>query len=66
MGKLIAACELQERVMATGGEIQAVPEDIIAVANRQSAERYRDRPYGNLDWKMLTRRLARVDSSFMA
>jgi ribulose-5-phosphate 4-epimerase/fuculose-1-phosphate aldolase len=66
MGKLIKSCELQERVMATGGEIQPIPEDIIAVANRQSAERYRDKPYGNLDWKMLTRRLARVDSSFMA
>jgi ribulose-5-phosphate 4-epimerase/fuculose-1-phosphate aldolase len=65
MGKLIKACELQERVMATGGEINQIPEEIVAVANRQSIERYRNKPYGNLDWKMLTRRLARVDSSFM-
>ena len=65
MGKLIAACELQERVMATGGEINPIPEAVIQVANKQSIERYRDRPYGNLDFKMLTRRLARVDSSFM-
>lgn len=65
MGKLIKACELQERVMATGGEINPIPEEVIAVANRQSVERYRNKPYGNLDWKMLTRRLARVDSSFM-
>jgi ribulose-5-phosphate 4-epimerase/fuculose-1-phosphate aldolase len=65
MGKLIAACELQERVMATGGEINPIPEAVIAVANRQSQERYKDKPFGNLDWKMLTRRLARVDSSFM-
>jgi ribulose-5-phosphate 4-epimerase/fuculose-1-phosphate aldolase len=66
MGKLIHACELQERAMATGGEIQPIPADIVAVANRQTMERYRDKPYGNLDWKMLTRRLARVDSSFLA
>lgn len=66
MGKLIKACELQERAMATGGKVQPIPEEIVAVANRQSVERYRDKPYGNLDWKMLTRRLARVDSSFMA
>jgi ribulose-5-phosphate 4-epimerase/fuculose-1-phosphate aldolase len=66
MGKLINACELQERVMATGADIHRIPEEVIATANRQSIERYRDKPYGNLDWKMLTRRLARVDSSFMA
>lgn len=66
MGKLIKACELQERVMATGGEINPIPPEVIAVANKQSVERYANKPYGNLDWKMLTRRLARVDSSFMA
>ena len=66
MGKLIKACELQERVMATGGAINPIPPEVIAVANKQSVERYANKPYGNLDWKMLTRRLARVDSSFMA
>ena len=66
MGKLIKACELQERAMATGGTIQPIPEEVVKVANQQSVERYANKPYGNLDWKMLTRRLARVDSSFMA
>lgn len=65
MSKLIAACELQERVMSLGTEIQPVPEDIINVANCQSAERYRNKPYGEQDWKLLRRRLERTDSSFM-
>ncbi len=65
MDRLIFACELQERVMAMGTEIQTVPEEVIAVANRQQAERYRDKPYGTNDWKLLCRRLERSDPSFM-
>lgn len=65
MDRLIYACELQERVMAMGTEIQTVPEEVIAVANRQSAERYRDKPYGTNDWKLLCRRLERRDPSFL-
>jgi ribulose-5-phosphate 4-epimerase/fuculose-1-phosphate aldolase len=65
MDRLIFACELQERVMAMGTEVQTVPEEVIAVANRQQAERYRDKPYGTNDWKLLCRRLERSDPSFM-
>jgi ribulose-5-phosphate 4-epimerase/fuculose-1-phosphate aldolase len=65
MDRLIFACELQERVMAMGTEIEVVPEKVIAVANRQSAERYKDKPYGTNDWNLLCRRLEREDPSFM-
>ncbi len=65
MHKLIHACELQERVMAMGTEIQPIPEDVIAVANSHSAERYGNKPYGEYDWKLLCRRLERADPSFM-
>jgi ribulose-5-phosphate 4-epimerase/fuculose-1-phosphate aldolase len=65
MGKLIAACELQERVMATGGEINEIPESVIEVANRQTFERYQNKPLGEGEWKMHRRRLERVDPSFM-
>jgi ribulose-5-phosphate 4-epimerase/fuculose-1-phosphate aldolase len=65
MDRLIHACELQERVMAMGTEIQPVPEEVIAVANGQSAERYANKPYGEYDWKLLCRRLERADPSFM-
>lgn len=65
MDRLIFACELQERVMAMGTEIQTVPEEVIAVANRQSAERHHNKPYGENDWKLLCRRLERKDPSFM-
>jgi len=64
MGKLIAACELQERVMATGGEINPIPESVIEVANRQSLDRYQNKPFGEGEWKMYRRRLERVDTSF--
>jgi len=64
MGKLIKACELQERVMAMGTDIEPISEEIIAVAKAQTAERYRDKPYGTLEWKMLYRRLERADPSF--
>jgi ribulose-5-phosphate 4-epimerase/fuculose-1-phosphate aldolase len=65
MGKLVAACELQERVMATGGEINPIPESVIEVANRQTIERYRNKPLGEGEWKMHRRRLEGVDTSFM-
>jgi len=64
MGKLIKAYELQERVMAMGTDIEPISEEIIAVAKAQTAERYRDKPYGTLEWKMLYRRLERADPSF--
>jgi len=65
MDRLIHACELQERVMSMGAEIQTIPEEVIAVANAQSAERYANKPYGEYDWKLLCRRLERADPSFM-
>ena len=65
MDKLIAACELQERVMSMGTEIQTVPEEVIRVAKRQVAERYSNKPYGEKDWQLLCRRLERADPSFM-
>jgi ribulose-5-phosphate 4-epimerase/fuculose-1-phosphate aldolase len=65
MDRLLHACELQERVMAMGTEIRTVPEDVIATANNQSAERYGNKPYGEHDWKLLCRRLERTDPSFM-
>ncbi|MDX1486070.1 MAG: class II aldolase/adducin family protein [Alphaproteobacteria bacterium] len=65
MDRLLHACELQERVMAMGTEIEPVPEDVIRVAVRQSEERYGNKPYGENDWKLLCRRLERTDPSFM-
>jgi ribulose-5-phosphate 4-epimerase/fuculose-1-phosphate aldolase len=65
MGKLIGACELQERVMATGAEIETIPEDVIALAKRQTVDRRKGKPLGGMDWKLLYRRLERTDTSFM-
>ena len=65
MSRLLHVCELQERVMSLGAEIQPIPEDVIRVAKRQSAERYGNKPQGENDWKLLCRRLERADPSFM-
>lgn len=64
MKKLIDACELQERVMAMGTEINPVPLEVIEVANRQSFDRYENKPFGGMDWKMHVRRLRQRDPSF--
>jgi hypothetical protein len=50
--------------MATGGEINPIPESVIEVANRQSLDRYQNKPFGEGEWKMYRRRLERVDTSF--
>lgn len=65
MSRLLASCELQERVMSMGTEFKPVPQEVIKVANRQSAERYRNKPFGELDWKLMCRRQERADPSFM-
>jgi ribulose-5-phosphate 4-epimerase/fuculose-1-phosphate aldolase len=65
MGKLVASCELQERVMATGGDINPIPDAVIENANRQTFERYHNKPLGDGEWQMHRRRLERSDPSFM-
>jgi hypothetical protein len=49
--------------MATAAKIRPT-EDVIRVANAQSVEKYRDKPYGELAWKMLRRQLEVENASF--
>ena len=64
MGKLIGACELQERVLATGVKYKELTEDVIGVALDQTTARYSNKPLGDLEWRMRFRRLERQDPSF--
>ena len=64
MGKLIGACELQERVLATGVKYKELTEDVIGVALDQTTVRYSNKPLGDLEWRMRFRRLERQDPSF--
>ncbi len=62
--KLIGACELQERVLAMGVEVNPVPPEVVEVASRQLRGRYGDKPFGEMDWKLERRRLEKSDQSF--
>jgi len=52
MRRLIAACELQERVMALGTEIREIPEDIKVYTKTQIDQRHPNQPYGGPEWQM--------------
>lgn len=64
MRKLVAACEIQERLMATGAEIRAIPDDVLAHTVEQSEGRVGNKPYGGLEWKMHRRMADRLDPSY--
>lgn len=57
MRRLIAACELQERVMALGTEFREIPDDVKAHTKNQAAQRRPNQPLGGPEWRM-NRRLA--------
>lgn len=66
MRKLIDACDLQVRLMSTGGEIRPVPEQALAFTRQQIAEKRGggNKPYGDLEWQMYMRLAERLDPSF--
>jgi len=57
MRKLVDACDLQVRLMATGAEIRRIPEDVLKFTRAQIAEKLRKKPYSDIEWAMY-RRLA--------
>ena len=64
MRKLVDACELQERLMATGAEIRQIPEDVLKFTRQQTAEKRRNRPYSDIEWQMYLRLAEKLDPSF--
>lgn len=52
MRRLITACELQERVMATGADLREIPEDVKDFTARQIQERWANKTYGGPEWRM--------------
>jgi len=55
MRRLIAACELHERVMSTGAEIREIPEEVKDHTVRQIEKRRANKPYGMPEWRMNVR-----------
>lgn len=64
MRKLIWACELQERLMATGAEIRPIPDQALTFIQSQIAKRHGQRPYGGNEWSMYLRMAKQLDPSF--
>jgi len=50
MRRLIAACELQERMLATGAPLRDIPSDILARTEAQLVERRKKRAYSRIEW----------------
>lgn len=64
MRKLIDACELQERLMATGAEIRQIPDDVLKFTRQQTVEKRRNRPYSDIEWQMYLRIAEQLDPAF--
>jgi ribulose-5-phosphate 4-epimerase/fuculose-1-phosphate aldolase len=64
MNKLVGACELQERALATGVKIRPLTNSVIGVTRDQSRVRYSNKPQGDLEFCMKLRRLERQDPGF--
>ncbi len=64
MRRLIDACELQERLMATGAEIRRIPEDVLEHTRKQIAEKRKSPAYSDSEWKYHMRLAHRLDPGF--
>ncbi len=64
MERLIEACQIQVDLMATGAEIQHVPEEICRDSYDKFQERTVGRPMGSLDWQAYLRLADRLDPSY--
>lgn len=64
MRKLIWACEIQERLLATGAEIRPIPEKALDFIQAQIQKRYGQQPYGGAEWAMHLRLAEKLDPGF--
>lgn len=64
MRKLIDACELQERLMATGAEIRRIPEEILMFTRKQGLQKRGNKPVSDKDWLMCLRLAEKLDPTF--
>lgn len=64
MERLINACKLQTTLMATGGKIRPLPEELIRHTWEQMFARRGNTPMGGLDFKMYVRLAYKLDPGF--
>ncbi|MGO1074435.1 class II aldolase/adducin family protein [Inquilinus sp. CA228] len=64
MRRLIAACELQERLMATGAEIRPIPQEVLDLTRRQIVQKKQKRSYSDVEWRSYLRLAESLDPGF--
>ena len=64
MRRLIAACEIQERLMATGAEIRRIPQEVLDFTAAQLATKKKKRNYAGVEWAYHLRMLDRIDPGY--
>jgi ribulose-5-phosphate 4-epimerase/fuculose-1-phosphate aldolase len=64
MRRLVDACELQERLLATGAEIRPIPQDVLEFTRKQIAEKRKTPAYSDNEWRYHLRLAERLDPSF--
>lgn len=64
MRRLIDACALYERLLATGAEIRPIPKDVLDFTRRQIDEKRKTPAYSESEWRYHVRLAERLDPSF--
>lgn len=64
MQRLIMACETQVKLMATGGEINPVPDEVLQHTRNQMMKRTEGKPYGERAWPAMLRLADRLDPGY--
>jgi ribulose-5-phosphate 4-epimerase/fuculose-1-phosphate aldolase len=64
MRRLVDACELQERLMATGAEIRTIAPEVLEFTRKQIDDKRKTPAYSDAEWQYHLRLAARLDPSF--
>ena len=64
MRRLVDACALYERLLATGAEIRPIPKDVLDFTRAQIDEKRKTPAYSDGEWQYHRRLAARLDPSF--
>ena len=64
MRRLVDACELQERLMATGAEIRELPRDVLEFTRGQIMQKRTSAAYSDAEWHYHVRLAERLDPAF--
>jgi len=64
MQRLIKACDLQIRLLATGAETRPLPDDLAAFTAKQMWERRGNKPFGHRTWPAIVRLAGRLDPAY--